>query len=231
MDFFFARESAETFHASTPIPGSSATFSQTPCFLPSLNWRALRKAFSLLKTSRTSGRITTLLCSPGRKTSAAPGPASQIVTANVSDGCGDFTCSVAQAYFGRAVCRCFRFSFPKKISPLRAESATRDKPCRHRARQFSSGARSSDFSSLWRKESLACVRISYFGSGLKTSDIDVTAVWRERAGNKALFSGHGYSIRQIALRVFPCSDCLRYADVVRIRRRWGRSRTWRSLTV
>src|SRR5436190_2303685 len=120
MDCFFARESAETFHASTPIPGSSATFSQTPCFLPLPICRALRKAFSLLKTSRTSGRITTLPCSPGRKTSAAPGPASQIVTANVSDGCGDFTCSVARAHFGRAVCRCFRFFFRKKISQRQA---------------------------------------------------------------------------------------------------------------
>src|SRR6266513_6148893 len=65
-------------------------------------------------------RITTLPCSPGRKTSAAPGPASQIVTANVSDGCGDFTCSVARAHFGRAVCRCFRFFFRKKISQRQA---------------------------------------------------------------------------------------------------------------
>src|SRR5205823_368446 len=33
---------------------------------------------------------------------------------------GDFTCSVARAHFGRAVCRCFRFFFRKKISQRQA---------------------------------------------------------------------------------------------------------------
>jgi hypothetical protein len=36
---------------------------------------------------------------------------------------------------------------------------------------------------LRRKENLACVRIFYFGSGRKTDDEDVTAIWRERTGN------------------------------------------------
>src|SRR5436189_50253 len=49
---------------------------------------------------------------------------------------GDFTCSVARAHFGRAVCRFFRFSFPKKIPPMGVVSATRDRPRSHRARQL-----------------------------------------------------------------------------------------------
>src|SRR5215813_4338379 len=114
MDYSFAREFAETFRASTPIHGSSATFSQTPCFLPSLALRAVRKACSSLKTSRTSGRITTQHSSPGRKTSVAPGPALPIATANVSGGCGDFIFSVAREHFARAVCRSFRFSFQRR---------------------------------------------------------------------------------------------------------------------
>src|SRR5436190_11871411 len=145
MDCFFAREFAATFRVSIPIPGSNATFSQTPCFLPSLTWLALRKVFSSSKTSRTSGRITTRHSSPGKKTSAAPGPALQIVTANVSDACGDFTYSVARAHFGRAVCRFFRFSFPKKTPPLEVVSASRDRPRLHRALQFfSSRSHASD---------------------------------------------------------------------------------------
>jgi hypothetical protein len=104
---------------------------------------ALRKAFSSLKTSRTSGRITTRHCSPGRKTSAVPGPALQIATANVSGECGDFICSVARAHFGRAVCRSFRFSFPNKVPPLGVVSATRDRPRPHHATQFLSRAHSS----------------------------------------------------------------------------------------
>src|SRR4030095_14686127 len=127
MDFFFARGFAETFRAFTPIPGSNATFSQTPCFLPSPALRALRKAFSSLRTSKTSGRITTQRSSRGRKTFAAPGPGLRIVTANVSGGCGDFICSVAQAHFARAVCRSFRFSFQKKVPPLGMLSAPRDR--------------------------------------------------------------------------------------------------------
>jgi hypothetical protein len=144
MDCFFARESAETFRASTPIPGSSATFSQTPCFLPSLALPVLRKAFSSLKTSRISGRTTIRHCSHGRKTSAGPGPGLQIVTANVFGGCGDFICSVARARFGRAVCRSFRFSFQKKGSPLGVVSATKEKPRPRRVQPFSSQTHASD---------------------------------------------------------------------------------------
>src|SRR5882724_7615949 len=120
MDCFFAREFAATFRATTPILGSSATFFQIPCFLPSLNWRALRKVFLSSKTSRTSGRITTRHSSPGRKTSAAPGLVLQIATANGSGECGDFICSVARAHFGRAVCRSFRFSFRNKTPQRQA---------------------------------------------------------------------------------------------------------------
>jgi len=40
-----------------------------------------------------------------------------------------------------------------------------------------------DLGALGRKENLTCVRISYFGSGRKTADIDVTAVKRERTRN------------------------------------------------
>jgi len=58
--------------------------------------------------------------------------------ANVSGECGDFTCSVAQAHFGRAVCRSFRFCFQNKLPPLGVISATGDRPRPHRARQFSS---------------------------------------------------------------------------------------------
>ncbi len=50
---------------------------------------------------------------------------------------------------------------------------------------------------LWCKENLACVRIFYFGSRWKPSDVDVTAIWRERTGNPAWFAGHGSSIRQL----------------------------------
>src|SRR5438874_805533 len=145
MDCFFARAVGATFRAFTPIPGSSATFSQTPCFLPSLTWLALRKASSSSKTSRTSGRITTRRSSPGKKTSTAHGTALQIATANVSGECGDFIYSVARAHFGRAVCRSFRFSFPKRTPPLKVVSASRDKPRLHRASQFfSSRAHASD---------------------------------------------------------------------------------------
>jgi hypothetical protein len=111
MDYSSAREFAETFRASTPIHGSRATFSQTPCFLPSLALRVPRKAFLSLKTLVISGRITPQPSSRGKKTSAARGLGSPIATANVSDGCGDFICSVARAHFGRAVCRSFRFFF------------------------------------------------------------------------------------------------------------------------
>jgi hypothetical protein len=96
-------------------------------------------------------RITTRHCSPGRKTSAAPGLASQIATANGSGACGDFTCSVARAHFGRAVYRCIRFSFPKKLPPLRVVSAIRDRPRPHRARQFSSRAHRSDLGTPTRQ--------------------------------------------------------------------------------
>src|SRR5256885_13406901 len=60
--------------------------------------------------------------SPGRETSAAPGPVLQIATANVSGECGDFICSVARAHFGRPVCRSFRFSFPKKVPPRQPQA-------------------------------------------------------------------------------------------------------------
>ena len=79
---------------------------------------------------------------------------------------------------------------------------------------------------LRRKETLSRVGIFYFGSGRKTPDVNVTTVWRERTGNQALFSGHGNSIRQIALSVLPDSGRHRDADVIPIRRRRGRSRTW-----
>src|ERR1700704_36283 len=81
-------------------------------------------------------------------------------------------------------------------------------------------------SALRRKETLSRVGIFYFGSGRKTPDVNVTTVWRKRTGNQALFSGHGNSIRQIALFVLPDGGCHRHADVIPIRRRRGRSRTW-----
>ena len=84
MDYSFAREFAETFRASTPSMDQAATFSQTPCFLPSLALRVPRKACSSLNTSRTSGQITTRPSSRGKKTSAARGLGSPIATANVS---------------------------------------------------------------------------------------------------------------------------------------------------
>ena len=68
------------------------------------------------------------------------------------------------------------------------------------------------------KESLACVRISYFGSRRKTPDVDVTTVWRERAGNQTLFSGDGNSVRQVTVSSFPGSSCFRHADVGPVRR-------------
>ena len=88
------------------------------------------KAFSSLKTSRTSARITTRHSSPGRKTSAAPGLVLQIATASVSGECGDFICSVARAHFGRAVCRSFRFCFRKKYRHRNAHGSSRAK-CTH----------------------------------------------------------------------------------------------------
>jgi hypothetical protein len=76
------------------------------------------------------------------------------------------------------------------------------------------------------EEGLACVRISDLCSRRKTPDVDVPTVWRERAGNQALFSGHGNSVRHVAVSVLLGSGCFRHADVARVRRRWGRSRSW-----
>jgi hypothetical protein len=81
------------------------------------------------------------------------------------------------------------------------------------------------------EEGLARVRISHFRSRRKTSDVDVPAVWRERTGNQALFSGHGNSVRHVTVSVRLGSGCFRHADVARIRRRWDRSRSWRSLSI
>jgi cyclopropane fatty-acyl-phospholipid synthase-like methyltransferase len=64
--------------------------------------------------------------------------------ANGSGECGDFTCSVALAHLGRAVCKSFRFSFRKKMPPVGKVPAIRDRRRRHRARRFSSQAESPD---------------------------------------------------------------------------------------
>src|ERR1700758_4831479 len=84
--------------------------------------------------------ITTRHSSPGRKTSAAPGLALLIATAKVSDGCGDFICSVARAHFGRAVCRSFRFSFQKKLPLMGLVSASGLTGLTHRNRYLLSRA-------------------------------------------------------------------------------------------
>jgi cyclopropane-fatty-acyl-phospholipid synthase len=112
--------------------------------LPSLSQltRAAESVF-IVEDIRNMARITTRHCSPGRKTSAAPGLALQIATANVSGECGDFTCSVARAHFGRAVYRSIRFSFRRKLPALGMTSATRDRPRPQRVRQFSTRAHSS----------------------------------------------------------------------------------------
>jgi hypothetical protein len=85
--------------------------------------------------------------------------------------------------------------------------------------------------SLWRQKTLACVRILHFGSGRKTSNVDVTAVRRERTGDQTLFSGHGDSIWEIVVSVYLRSDCFGYSDVVPIGRRRGRRRCWRNVCV
>ena len=81
------------------------------------------------------------------------------------------------------------------------------------------------------EEGFACVRISYFCSRRKTSDVNVPAVWRERTGNQALFSGHWDSVRHVTVSVLLRSGCFRHAYVARVRRRWSRSRSWRSLSI
>lgn len=79
---------------------------------------------------------------------------------------------------------------------------------------------------LRRKESLACKRIPYCCSRGKTPDVDVPAVWRERTGNQALFSGHGNSVRHVTVSILLGGGCFRHADVAWVRRRRNRSGTW-----
>src|SRR4029434_9044929 len=103
MDCFCVRESAEISRVSTPIHGSSGIFFQTRCCHPWLTFNVRQRAFSLLKTSKISGQLTTRHLSPGRRTFAAPDRNLRIATMNVSDGCGDFIYSVVPAHFGQAV--------------------------------------------------------------------------------------------------------------------------------
>jgi hypothetical protein len=84
---------------------------------------------------------------------------------------------------------------------------------------------------LRREEGLACVRISYFRSRRKTSDVNVPTVWRERTGNQALFPGHRNPVRHVPVSIGLGSGCFRHSDVARVRRRWDRSRSWRSLSI
>ena len=76
------------------------------------------------------------------------------------------------------------------------------------------------------EEGLACVGISYFCARRKTSDVNVSTVWRERTGNQALFSGHRNSVRHVTVSVLLGSGCFRHSDVARVRRRWDRSGSW-----
>ena len=85
---------------------------------------------------------------------------------------------------------------------------------------------------LRRQENFACVRIFYWGPRRKTGHIDVTAIWRERAGNQAWFTRNGSSIRQLSFLLARARGCLRPPDIALTRRRmdWAaRSLTIRSI--
>jgi hypothetical protein len=51
---------------------------------------------------------------------------------------------------------------------------------------------------LRRKENFPCVRVFYLGSGRKTGDVDVAAIWRERTCDQPWFSGDRRSIEQVS---------------------------------
>src|SRR5439155_25277555 len=67
------------------------------------------------------------------------------------------------------------------------------------------------------------------GARRKTGHIDVTAIWRERTGNEAWFTGDGSSIRQLSFLLARARGCLRPSDIALTRRR--RDRAAQSLTV
>ncbi len=72
---------------------------------------------------------------------------------------------------------------------------------------------------LRRQENFACVRIFYCGPRRKTGHIDVTAIWRERTGNQARFTGDWSSIRQLSFLLARARGCLRPPDIALTRRR------------
>ena len=93
---------------------STATFSQTPCFLLLAN-RARRRAFFIVEDVSNMARITTQPSSRrGKKTSAARGLGSDTPTANVSGECGDFTCSSCAGLFRARSLQVFSILFSKK---------------------------------------------------------------------------------------------------------------------
>ena len=98
--------------------------------------------------------------------------------------------SKREAGFGdrRDIQKWMACTMPKRGEPHAQCSPTKD----------TSHARSVITEFLRCKENLACVRIFYFGSRWKPSDVDITAIWRERTGNPAWFAGHGSSIRQFS---------------------------------
>jgi hypothetical protein len=71
------------------------------------------------------------------------------------------------------------------------------------------------------KENFAGVRIFYWSSRLKTENLDVARIRRERTRDQAWFTRDRSSIRQIAFFVARDRACLRPPDIGVTRRRWG----------
>src|SRR5438046_2795124 len=67
----------------------------------------------------------------GRRTANAHGPILLSDMENDFDECGDFTCSVVPAHFGRAAFRCFRFFFRSQSRLAVGSMRSREKPLRH----------------------------------------------------------------------------------------------------
>ena len=69
----------------------------------------------------------------------------------------------------------------------------------------------------------------YFGSRRKTGDINVTAIWSERTGNEARFTGYRSSIRQLSFLLARDRGCLREAHITPVQ--WRRDWATRSLII
>jgi hypothetical protein len=84
-----------------------------------------------------------------------------------------------------------------------------------------SAQRSPSTGILRRHENFACIRIFYWRSRRKPSDIDITLIWREWTRNQAWFTGHRSSIQKFSLWLSRARGCLRPPHIALPRRRRG----------